>query len=238
MARFQHEQDSRHMGKTLHTNRFFASAIYGPILSLIGFPRISGFLSKDMVLEEFFFRLQSWVLYLVIVVNVALSYLYAYKLLILILKENLSCNFISLVKYSPVLQGGVRLLGIAGVGFGWVFCRYLWEVPAIPAIPFELKIMFLTINVAGLTCLMLYRDRGLIKGTLFMYRIGYIPARNNFMALGIGTKIFAGYTGIKVGLSYVNSGSAWAGGHIGTRVPPISGILGALICLGLLSVPL
>lgn len=236
--RFQHEQDSRHMGKTLHTNKFFTSTLYGPILSLIGFPRVRGFLSKDKVLEEFFLGSQSIIPYAVIILNVVLSYLYAYKLLILTFKENISHSFVGIIRYSPRFQLIISILGALGTRFGYIFCEFLSGVSRVFPIPMEIKVVYLSLNTLGLSCLIRYSNLGTIYGTNFLYRMGYISVRNNFMASIINSRIFSWYTGVKVNINHATMRGSPIGRYISTGMSPLLSALGASACLGVLLVRL
>lgn len=87
-------QDIRILGNFFKNRPVIISCILISILSLIGFPFIGGFYSKDLILEFFFFKIDNFLLLIIFILRVLFTFLYCVRLLYFItLKGILFVNF-------------------------------------------------------------------------------------------------------------------------------------------------
>lgn len=87
-------QDIRILGNFFKNSPVIIRCILISILSLIGFPFIGGFYSKDLILEFFLFKVNNLILLFIFILGVIFTFLYCFRLLyFMILKGILFVNF-------------------------------------------------------------------------------------------------------------------------------------------------
>lgn len=87
-------QDVRILGNFFKTSPVIMRCILISILSLIGYPFIGGFYSKDLILEFFFMKNNNLLLLVIFILRIIFTFIYCIRLLyFLILKRILSINF-------------------------------------------------------------------------------------------------------------------------------------------------
>lgn len=87
-------QDIRILGNFFKISPVIIRCILISILSLIGYPFIGGFYSKDLILEFFFIKSNNILLLLIFIIRIIFTFIYCIRLIyFLILKRILSINF-------------------------------------------------------------------------------------------------------------------------------------------------
>lgn len=87
-------QDIRILGNFFKVSPVVRRCIFISILSLIGYPFIGGFYSKDLILEFFFLKINNLILLIIFMVRIIFTFIYCIRLLyFMILKGILSLNF-------------------------------------------------------------------------------------------------------------------------------------------------
>nr|YP_010329409.1 NADH dehydrogenase subunit 5 [Haemaphysalis campanulata]UNO53840.1 NADH dehydrogenase subunit 5 [Haemaphysalis campanulata] len=87
-------QDIRMLGNFFKNSPVIMSCMLISILSLMGFPFIGGFYSKDLILEFFFFKIDNFLLLMIFMLSVLFTFLYCVRLLyFMTLKGILFVNF-------------------------------------------------------------------------------------------------------------------------------------------------
>nr|UXX50271.1 NADH dehydrogenase subunit 5 [Haemaphysalis hystricis] len=90
-------QDIRMLGNFFKNSPVIMSCMLISILSLVGFPFIGGFYSKDLILEFFLFKVSNLILLLMFILGLTFTFLYCFRLLyFMMLKGLLFVNFYSL----------------------------------------------------------------------------------------------------------------------------------------------
>lgn len=129
---FSGEQDIRRMGSLIHTSPFSYTLIAVASLSLMGFPFLSGFYSKEFILHTFSmkadYNVYFWVFYFFIISSVFLTIAYSLKLIYYtFFSEN---NFLYKKMFSYTSDSSqhsfwivfvMYVLGFASVFFGYTF---------------------------------------------------------------------------------------------------------------------
>nr|YP_010535384.1 NADH dehydrogenase subunit 5 [Amblyomma maculatum]UYB77945.1 NADH dehydrogenase subunit 5 [Amblyomma maculatum] len=88
-------QDIRMLGNFFNFSPMISSCMLISILSLIGFPFIGGFYSKDMIVEFFFFKMNNCMLLIFFLTGIMFTFLYCYRMIyILYLKGVMNLHFL------------------------------------------------------------------------------------------------------------------------------------------------
>nr|YP_009370182.1 NADH dehydrogenase subunit 5 [Haemaphysalis concinna]ARO89820.1 NADH dehydrogenase subunit 5 [Haemaphysalis concinna]UNO53970.1 NADH dehydrogenase subunit 5 [Haemaphysalis concinna] len=87
-------QDIRMLGNFFKVSPVVSSCMFISILSLMGYPFIGGFYSKDLILEFFFLKINNLMLLIMFMVSIIFTFMYCIRLLyFMMLKGILSLNF-------------------------------------------------------------------------------------------------------------------------------------------------
>nr|YP_011017362.1 NADH dehydrogenase subunit 5 [Amblyomma tigrinum]WQF69025.1 NADH dehydrogenase subunit 5 [Amblyomma tigrinum] len=88
-------QDIRMLGNFFNFSPLISSCMLISILSLIGFPFIGGFYSKDMIVEFFFFKMNNFMMLFMFVMGIMFTFLYCFRMIyILYLKGLMNLHFL------------------------------------------------------------------------------------------------------------------------------------------------
>ena len=141
-----HSQDSRYLSNLSTLSPFHASSASISIASLLGFPFLSGFYSKDYILEAYYTSTSSSFYLAVVGVNLLLTYYYSLRLLSSLTSSSIHSPYISL--HSSTAShfrwlSGLSLTSMAS-GFllsGLLFTSFIFSIPNdIKLIPFFLLV--------------------------------------------------------------------------------------------------
>jgi len=80
MTNLNHSQDIRFLSCGSIQTPGSCFIIYVSLLNLLGLPSLSGFFSKDLVLERFHYSFRRVFLLIILIINVAFTYFYTYQL--------------------------------------------------------------------------------------------------------------------------------------------------------------
>uniref|UniRef100_UPI0030FDFE41 NADH dehydrogenase subunit 5 n=1 Tax=Amblyomma breviscutatum TaxID=3134081 RepID=UPI0030FDFE41 len=123
---FQGVQDIRMLGNFFNVSPCVSSCMFISMLSLMGFPFLGGFYSKDLILEFFIFKLNNLILISIFYLGIALTFLYCSRVIyVLLLKSsfNLFLSKFHLDNYMiyPILSLCFIML-ISGSILNWLIC--------------------------------------------------------------------------------------------------------------------
>nr|UXX50206.1 NADH dehydrogenase subunit 5 [Haemaphysalis formosensis] len=91
-------QDIRMLGNFFKVSPVIMSCMFISILSLMGYPFIGGFYSKDLILEFFFLKINNLILLLLFMMSIIFTFMYCIRLLyFMMLKSILSMNYYSVI---------------------------------------------------------------------------------------------------------------------------------------------
>nr|WOV68821.1 NADH dehydrogenase subunit 5 [Brachionus falcatus] len=154
MINLNHSQDIRYLSSGMVYTPFSSMVMYVSLLNLLGMPNVSGFFSKDMVLEMMNYSSSSAVVITVLFLNVFFTYYYTYQLFFY------SFQPVKLVPYQnfhyPMVFHAVLLLAMAcsTLFFGFFFMSVINSFLLFYPVPVLNKMLPLVINLAMF--LMLY----------------------------------------------------------------------------------
>lgn len=147
MISIGHSQDMRHLSLGGSYTPFSCFIINISLLNLIGFPRLSGFLSKDLILESLNFTNCSSLVFYLNLLNLSFTFYYSFRLLYY------SFQLSKLSPYSlvnPILEVHsclVAFLSLTSLFFGHFFVNsfFLCFYPTVPFLYkiFPLSLLFL-----------------------------------------------------------------------------------------------
>lgn len=164
-----HRQDIRYLssGGSYTPFSFFIIAV--SLINLLGIPNLSGFYSKDLVLESFSYSRSSYFLCIILYFNVVFTYFYTFTLFYF---SYSSCKLVSFqLFHSPVLIHSVLLfvLGCISILFGKFFLTVFESSILFVAIPLTIKILPVTIDLLIFLYLVLFLSFPTVKRKSISY---------------------------------------------------------------------
>jgi len=162
-------QDIRDLGGVRLLTPVSSLYFFGCSISLCGFPFLSGFYSKDVILENYF--LQGWLgylIYLFIVIRILLTGLYSTRLVYFLFFKPLGVNKINNLEEDPLIIYSISLLFYAAVISGALIIW--WFIPPLLVllpIFIKIKIIFLTL-IFFIIILIMFKN--LLLNNLMIFR--------------------------------------------------------------------
>lgn len=125
ITNLSHSQDVRFLSSGFFYTKSSSFIIITRLLNLLGLPSISGFFSKDLILERFNFSFSSFILLTLVFFNVFFTYYYTYRLFYFIF----SCNKLTpfFLTHSASLLHSFIVLSLSAISvvFGFVWVNYI-----------------------------------------------------------------------------------------------------------------
>nr|YP_009157876.1 NADH dehydrogenase subunit 5 [Eurydema gebleri]AKE36782.1 NADH dehydrogenase subunit 5 [Eurydema gebleri] len=134
-------QDIRHMGNLINCIPFTCSCFCISNLSLCGFPFLSGFYSKDLVLEYMTYNYTNFYIYMLFFLSVGLTVCYSMRLVYFCFSD--SNGLMSTVNYNEdyTMLISLILLTIMSIVSGSVLSWLIFPYPYILCFPLILKLL-------------------------------------------------------------------------------------------------
>jgi len=153
ITNLRHSQDTRFLSSGIIQTSFSYYVMYVSLLNLLGIPRVSGFFSKDLILEAFGFSGLSFLIYSLLLLGIFFTYFYTYKLFYFSFSRNKISPFsiISVSKFGHSIL--LRLFGAFSIVFGNLFLNIIAVTTNFPRIPLFLKLIPLFLNFSVLLLL-------------------------------------------------------------------------------------
>nr|YP_010534072.1 NADH dehydrogenase subunit 5 [Amblyomma latum]UXX50167.1 NADH dehydrogenase subunit 5 [Amblyomma latum] len=121
-------QDIRMLGSFFKSSPMISSCMMISILSLVGFPFIGGFYSKDLIIEIFLFKMNNMVLLLIFILGLVFSFLYCFRLIYMIMMKGNLNSFLVKVKFDFFMYFSIMLLCILLIVMGnWFNLILMWN---------------------------------------------------------------------------------------------------------------
>lgn len=164
-----HAQDFRYLSSGISYTPFSSFIILTSILNLLGMPNLSGFYSKDLVLELFLFSNSGIFLLFILYLNVFFTFLYSYKLLYFVFSKNKLFSY--QIFHSPRLFHSLCMLvlGSVSVVFGKIFLELFASFTFFFRIPFYLKIFPVVLNILFFIYLLAFLTFPTVKSPLLTF---------------------------------------------------------------------
>ena len=176
---YSHSQDSRLISSTGITTPYSVSLMRLRLLRLFGLPSLSGFFRKELILEFILFRSNSIILYLVVVINILLTFNYTFFLIRFSYRSIKITPFRSCYKPSNIYIAVGTLLSVVSITFGIYYLRVIVRVPMVCR-PYFLKL------------LPLYVLRLVARLNIYdpQFKLYYSPATRKYLNSIFGLHIF------------------------------------------------
>ncbi|YP_009159625.1 NADH dehydrogenase subunit 5 (mitochondrion) [Amblyomma americanum] len=180
-------QDIRMLGNFFLFSPVISSCMMISILSLIGFPFIGGFYSKDLIVEFFFFKVDNFLLTFVLILGIMFTFFYCFRLgYILLLKGSMnlmifkgSFDFFMMIPIIILcfimLISGNFIFWMTNPNLGLIFISTFWKI--------------ITILLLFMTILLFQFLKGLQINIDFFYKIWYLSNLTSYLFL-IESKMF------------------------------------------------
>nr|YP_009673885.1 NADH dehydrogenase subunit 5 [Amblyomma javanense]QDC21273.1 NADH dehydrogenase subunit 5 [Amblyomma javanense] len=148
-------QDIRMLGNFFNVSPLISSVMMISILSLMGFPFIGGFYSKDLIVEMFFFKMNNIILILVFMLGLMFTFLYCSRMIFLILLKgtmnssmmkfdfNFYMNLPILILCFFMLVSGVMISWFVIPNFSTIFISSLSKNFIIPLMMISIMIFII-----------------------------------------------------------------------------------------------
>nr|YP_009450290.1 NADH dehydrogenase subunit 5 [Notonecta chinensis]AOW68980.1 NADH dehydrogenase subunit 5 [Notonecta chinensis] len=176
-------QDIRHMGGVVNYLPFTCSCFCISSLSLCGLPFLSGFYSKDMILEVYVMSGYNFFLYLIFFVSVGLTVAYSTRLVYYCMSEG--CNMYVCQSYFEDKKMIISMifLTLMSIISGSILCWFIFMTPSLIVLPFLLKMMPLFFIILGgwLGYELSFYSLNFISFSYLYYQVSYFMGSMWFM---------------------------------------------------------
>ena len=155
MTNLNHSQDIRYLSKGATLTPFSSSLISISIVNLLGLPILSGFFSKDLILESLNYSSSSLLVMVIMYVNVLLTYFYSFKLFYYSF-QSIKSSPLSLFHQATAFHSLlISLLGLIRMVFGYYFVSLFCLRDLSLLFPSSIKLLPLLLNLSLLLYLLL-----------------------------------------------------------------------------------
>lgn len=147
MINLSHSQDIRYLSIGVKYTPFSCFIIYVCLLNLLGLPRLSGFFSKDLVLETINYNSFSFILMVVLYINVFFTYYYTYQLFFYSFQTNKLSPYLNFHK--PILLHSFLLfiMSLFTLFFGFFYISVINPFILFVSVSFFIKLLPLITNI-------------------------------------------------------------------------------------------
>nr|QST18667.1 NADH dehydrogenase subunit 5 [Brachionus angularis] len=199
MISLNHSQDIRYLSSGMAYTPFSSMIMYVSLLNLLGLPNLSGYFSKDLVLEMMNYSSSSWVVILMLFLNVCFTYYYTYQLFFYSFQPNKVSSYQNF--HSPMLLHSVllSLLAITTLLFGYFFMSHICSFILFYPVPVFLKWLPLALNLSFFIFLLLNGSLFTITCPILVYYFSSMMYLSNLLLTGASNLYYT------VGFSLVKS---------------------------------
>ena len=164
-----HSQDVRFLSSGMSVTPFSCQIMYVSLLNLLGLPRLSGFFSKDLVLETLNFSSVSVFFMVVMFINVFFTYFYTYQLFYYSFSPVKFTPYI--VVHVPLLMHSLLLtiLGVFSIFFGYFYLSNICYYVVFPPIPLANKLIPLLLNFCVFSFLLVNEKFPVLENSKIFY---------------------------------------------------------------------
>ena len=157
MINLSHSQDLRFLSKGSLFTPVSSFIIYVSIFNLLGLPFLSGFFSKDIILELVgYSSIVSGFLYLLTFINVFLTYYYSYKLFFYSFSSVKLTPFFSIHQTTLIHCILICFLSLIRIVFGKFFLSHVYRRMLFVIVPTTLKYIPVLLNLILFSFLVLF----------------------------------------------------------------------------------
>nr|YP_010693414.1 NADH dehydrogenase subunit 5 [Gonopsis coccinea]WCB99296.1 NADH dehydrogenase subunit 5 [Gonopsis coccinea] len=142
-------QDIRYMGNLINSIPLTCSCFCVSVLCLCGFPFLSGFYSKDLILENLSYCYYNLFIYILYYMSIGLTICYSFRLIYFCF-----CKYTGLISFSfysedVFMSFSLLSLSFLSVFFGIMLFWLIFPIPYFLCLPLSLKILPLFFIISG-----------------------------------------------------------------------------------------
>nr|QKV49090.1 NADH dehydrogenase subunit 5 [Proales similis] len=140
MINLSHSQDIRYLSSGASYTPFSVFIMQVSLLNLLGLPSLSGYFSKDLVLEYMYYSNQSVFMVIVLLINVFFTYYYTYQLYYFSYQSNKLLPYMNF--HSPLAIHAMLLflMAVVGILFGHFYLSSISVDTLYVSVPYVFKI--------------------------------------------------------------------------------------------------
>nr|QLD96993.1 NADH dehydrogenase subunit 5 [Amblyomma marmoreum] len=187
---FSGTQDIRMLGNFFNVSPMISSCMMISILSLMGFPFIGGFYSKDLIVEFFFFKMNNFILILIFYIGILFTFFYCSRLIYtLLLKSTMNLtisnfNFQFMMVF-PITNLCAFMI-ISGGFMNWIINPNF----SLIFIDFECKSFTLIFLVISIFFFIFIKNMNFYSSKLeFFFKIWHLNFMTSFILLNMSKKL-------------------------------------------------
>nr|YP_009740713.1 NADH dehydrogenase subunit 5 [Euparatettix variabilis]QID03675.1 NADH dehydrogenase subunit 5 [Euparatettix variabilis] len=143
-------QDIRYMGSLTMSMPYTSACLNVANLSLCGFPFLSGFYSKDLILELYSFGFLNMIIFFLFFFSTGLTVMYSFRLLYYSLIKFFSFNSLSNFIIGRDMYFGMFILLLFTIFGGSLLSWLIFPIPACVYLPFGLSMLTVMVILGGL----------------------------------------------------------------------------------------
>lgn len=113
MVNMSHYQDSRYFSSGIIFSSYFTFVGVVSSCSLLGFPFLSGFYSKDYIIESMFYSVSSYLVMVVLFLNVVFTYIYTMRIVLGLTSSSKTSPLFLFSSPSTGFMGALIILSVA-----------------------------------------------------------------------------------------------------------------------------
>ena len=163
-----HSQDIRFLSMGGVYTPFSCFVIFIALFNLLGLPAVSGFFSKDLVLESLNYTNFRFFLYFMVLFNLGFTFFYTFQLFFYTFQPNKLSPFLSLSSPLTFHSFLLFLLALSTLVFGKFFIVFLCPFLFFPVVPFSLKLLPLFLCFCFFIALWLKKSQQLLATQAFV----------------------------------------------------------------------
>lgn len=156
----RHSQEIRYLSSGLSYTPFSSFTIYVSLLNLCGLPSLSGFFSKDLVLESLNYSKIRVFVYLLVVLNLFFTFYYTFQLFYYTFQLNKLSPYFVFNGPHALHSSLMFLLSLVTILFGYVFTSVIFPFSMFVPVPLLLKL--LPILILFIFLLFIYFNKSLL----------------------------------------------------------------------------
>nr|UYB77983.1 NADH dehydrogenase subunit 5 [Argas sp. San Antonio ARK-2022a] len=145
-------QDIRLMGLYYKLNPVISGSFGLSSLALFGFPFLSGFYSKDLLLEYIYMSEKSFFMVFLIILATIFTCLYSFRLLYYVIWKGLFSNCTVILGMSFLMSFPIFIMGVVVVFFGSMMMWIIFPEPVFVILSLDVKLLNFFILIFSVCC--------------------------------------------------------------------------------------
>nr|AIZ58488.1 NADH dehydrogenase subunit 5 [Argas walkerae] len=162
-------QDIRFMGLYYKLSPVISGSFGLSSLALFGFPFLSGFYSKDLLLEYIYLSEKSVMVFFLIIMATVLTCMYSFRLLYYVVWKGLLSGSMTVMNLSFYMSVPIFFMGVVVIFFGSMMMWIIFPEPIFLLLSFNMKLLNLYILGFSIWCFYVFFDKKkMLGGMKFM----------------------------------------------------------------------